>query len=295
MRKSIYFTALGVIIVALLCLSVFIVDERETVIVTQFGKVVKTIDKPGLNFKLPAFIEIVNRFEKRTEIFSTQPIQLLLRDKNPIILTSFVCYKISEPLNYFQSLTNKDIAVQRISDMIISMLGSTLGEYTIENIINTDVSKIKLNEIEAKVLMVCNQKAKSKYGIEVTAFGVQRINYPTIVLDSVYNRMQAEREKEAQKFRAEGMEEFAKIEAGASKEAAQIESEAYKRAESIKGEGDKKAIEIYAKAYGKDPKFFEFIKSLDTYNEILKDKTTLILSTDSELLKYLNYKEKSEK
>ena len=295
MKKNIVFVSVFVAIVGLICLSVFIVDERESVIVTQFGKVVRIIDKPGLYYKLPAFLENVNRFEKRMEVFKTQPIQLLLRDKNPIIFTSYVCYKICDPLNYFQSLTNKEIAIQRISDMTISMLGSTLGEYTIENIINTDPVRIKLNEIEEKVAVVCNQKAKSKYGIEIVSFGIQRINYPTIVLDSVYNRMQAEREKEAQKFRAEGMEEFARIEAGAAKEATQIESEAYKKAEIIKGEGDKKAIEIYAKAYGRDPKFFEFMKSLDVYNDILKEKTTLILSTDSELLKYLNYKEKSEK
>lgn len=295
MRKNIVFTVIALVVICLVFMSAFIVDERESVIVTQFGKVVKIIEKPGLYLKLPAFLENVNRFEKRIEVFRTQPIQLLLRDKNPIIFTSYVCYKISDPLKYFQSLTNKEVAIQRISDMTISMLGSTLGEYTIENIINTNPVEIKLKEIEEKVVTACDLKAKSKYGIEIVSFGVQRINYPTIVLDSVYNRMQAEREKEAQKFRAEGMEEFARIEAGAGKEAAQIEAEAYKKAEIIKGEGDRKALEIYAKAYGKDPKFFEFVKSLDAYNDILKDKTTLILSTDSELFKYLNYKEKNEK
>jgi membrane protease subunit HflC len=295
MKRNMLFVVCSIIIIVLISLSIFIVDEREFVIITQFGRVVRIIEKPGLYFKLPAFLENINRFDKRVEIFKTQPIQLLLRDKNPIILTSFVCYKISDPLTYFQSLTNKDVAIQRLSDMTISTLGSTLGEYTIENIINTDAVKIKLSEIEEKVISVCNQKAKSKYGIEIISFGIQRINYPTIVLESVYNRMQAERDKEAQRYRAEGMEEFTKIEATAAKEAAQIEAEAYKKAEIIKGEGDKKAIEIYTKAYSKDPKFYEFLKSLDVYNEILKEKTTLILSTESDLLKYLNYKEKDEK
>lgn len=283
-----------VVLIAVLCifvlfvLSTYIVDEREFIILTQFGKVVKIIEKPGLYFKLPFFLETVIRFDKRVQIFKSQTIQLLLKDKNPLVLTCYACWKVENPLLFFQSLIDQNIANQKINDMILSSLGSILGDYNLENIINLDVEKIKTEEIETKVLESCNQKSKEKYGIEIKAFGIQRINYPSIVADSIYERMSAEREKEAAKYRAEGLSEFVKIQADTNKEVSRIEAEAYKKAEIIKGEGDKKAEKNYADAYSKDQEFMDFLKSLNTYEEILKEKTTLILSTESDIFKYLN-------
>ncbi len=286
-----------VVIFILLILSVFLilfclftVNEKELVVVTQFGKPVRVIKQAGLYLKMPGFIEKINRLDKRIDIFKTQPIQLLLGDKNPLILTCYVCWRIYDPLLFFQSIITRDICQQKLSDMINSQLGSTFGGYTIDNIINTDAQQVKLQEIETKIMDSSNNKAKEKYGIEILSVGIRRINYPSIVESSVYERMRAEREKEAKKYRAEGEEEATKIRAQTDKEAEIIQAEAYKKAEIISGQGDQRSVKIYAEAYGKDPELFDFLKSLETLKEILKEKTTLILSTDSKLLKYLEYR-----
>jgi len=278
-----------ILLIGLCFSSIFTVSEKEVAIITQFGKPVRSIMNAGLYFKLPGVIQKVNTLDKRVDIFKSQPIQLLLGDKNPIIATCYVCWRIYDPLLFFQSLMDTDIAKQKLSDMVNSQLGSTLGDYTIENIINTDDQYIKLEEIESRIMTNANEKTKDQYGIEIISVGIRRINYPSIVADSVYERMRAEREKEAMKYRAEGKEEAAKIRAQTNKVVAGILSEAYKEAEIIKGKGDKDSIGIYAEAYGKNPELFNFMKSMETLRESLKTSGTLILSTDSEIFKYLDY------
>ena len=129
--------------------------------------------------------------------------------------------------------------------------------------------------------------AEEKYGVEVVRVGFRRLTYPAIVAESVHNRMRAERDKEARKYRAEGREEAAKIEAAADKEVSGILAKAYRRAETIRGEGDRKAGRIYAEAYGKDPEFYEFLRSLELYREALRGRATLVLSTRGELFRHL--------
>ena len=133
-----------VIVITLIVYSSFTVSEKEFVIVTRFGKPVRTLSQAGLYFKLPGFAENVNRLEKRTKVFTTQPIQLLLGDKNPLILTCYVCWKVSDPLTFLQSLTTMEISEQKIGDMVNSLLGSTLGDYTIENIISVKPESVKI-------------------------------------------------------------------------------------------------------------------------------------------------------
>jgi membrane protease subunit HflC len=294
MKTKLTFLIIVVIAFVLVRYSLFIVNEKEFVVVTRFGKLVRTIERAGLYFKRPGFMETVNRIEKRTKVFKTQPIQLLLGDKNPLIITCYICWKVSDPLTFLQSLTSSDIVEQKIGDMVNSLLGSTLGDYTIENIINVQPEMVKLEEIEAGIMAESERKAIEKYGIQIIDVGIRRLAYPEIVTQSVYNRMRAEREKEAKKYLAEGKEEAAKIEAQADKEVAQIIAEANKEAQILQGQGDKEAMGIYADAYGRDADFFEFTKSLEACSEILKKKSTLILSTESEIFKYLKYREEAD-
>lgn len=278
----------------LVYVSSYTVSESEYVILTQFGKPSGAVQEAGLHWKLPGFFETINRFDRRIHIFSTQPIQLMLGDKNPIVLTSFICWRIQDPLLFFQSLANTETATQKLGDMVNSQLGNALGELKITNIINTDSSEIKLEGLESAILQNINTGAMEKYGIEVVQAGISRIAYPTVVADAVYNRMKSEREKEALKYRAEGREEATKIKAKADREVTEILSEAYKQAQILKGQGDQKALEIYSKAYGKDREFFEFTKSMETYKDILGSRSTLVISTDSDMLKYLNNPQAAE-
>ena len=288
MKKWGIFTGALVAAAAVIWLTAFTVGESECAIVTQFGRSVKVITEPGLYWKLPAFLQKVNRLNRRIQVFMTQPIQLLLGDKNPIIFNCYICWKLSEPLLFFQSVSTEEIAHQKLGDMINSQLGGALGGYALDDLINTVPEKVKLEELEAKLMSNANRMASEKYGIEVVRIGIHRMAYPTIVANAVYNRMRAEREKEAMKYRAEGKEEAAKIEAETDRAVSEILAGAYKESEIIKAEGDRKSMKIYADAYGQDEEFFDFIKSLETYQEILRARSTLIFSTDSPLFKYLD-------
>lgn len=276
------------VVLGIVCISSFTVSEREYVILTQFGKPTGTIKTAGFKWKRPGFLETVNRIDRRIHTFTTQPIQLLLGDKNPIVLTTYICWRVQEPLLFFQSLVNTDIATQKLGDMVNSQLANALGDFELGNIINTNSSEVKLNTLEQRILENTNAGAQGKYGIEVVQVGIRRIAYPTVVADAVYNRMRSEREKEALKFRAEGREEATKIKAKADREVTEILAEAYKQAEILKGEGDQKALKIYSDAYGKDKEFFEFTKSMETYKDILSQRSTLVISTDSDIFRYLN-------
>jgi len=285
--KPVSIIGVALVAVATLYLVTFTVSEREYVVVTQFGKPTRTISASGLNWKWPGFLETVNRVDRRIHTFTTQPIQLLLGDKNPIVLTSYVCWRVRDPLLFFQSLVNTEIARQKLGDMVNSQLGSVLGDFSLANIINTAPEQVKLSAIENRILEDTNRKAQSKYGLEIIQVGIRRIAYPTIVADAVYNRMRSEREKEAMKYRAEGREQATKIRAKADREVTEILAEAYKKAQILKGEGDQQALKIYSAAYGKDREFFEFTRSMEVYRDILGEQSTLILSTDTELFRYL--------
>ncbi len=287
MKRKIPVLIVLAVLVLLAGLSIYTVNEKEFAIITRFGDPVRTIDQAGPHRKLPGFLEKVNRLDKRIHVFKTRPLQLLLGDKNPIIMTCYVCWKISRPLAFFQSVTTLDNAQQKLGDMINARLGSVLGDYSLSQIINVDPEKVKLTAIEDRILEECNQQSGEKYGLEVVDVGIRRISYPAIVTEAVYNRMKAEREKEAKKYRAEGGEAAAMIEAEADKEVAKILSEAYKESEITRGEGDSEAIRIYGEAYSQGEDFYDFLGSLEAYKEIFGRKTTLILSTGSELFRYL--------
>ena len=287
--KYFFIIVLGVVLVGgLLFLSLLQVAEKEFVVLTQFGKPSRTIVTSGPHFKRPGFLETVNRIDRRINIFSTQPIQLMLGDKNPIVLTCYVCWRVSKPLLFFQSLVNSAIAIQKLGDMINSQLGNVLGNFILTDIINTDSDKVKISVIEEQILKNANARTVEKYGIEVVQIGMRKISYPVIVTKAVYNRMRSEREKEAMKYRAEGMEAAAKIKAKADREVSDILARAYKQSQILKGEGDRKALKIYSKAYSENLDFYEFTKSMEVYKDILKKDTTFISSTDSDLFRYLN-------
>ncbi len=287
-------TTVAAFLVLALCaglagVSTYAVSQGEYAVLTQFGKPSRTVEEAGLYFKRPGFLETVNRIERRTHVFSTQPIQLMLGDQNPIVLTCYVCWRVRDPLLFFQSVVTVDIAAQKLGDMVNSQLGNTLGDYRLANIISTTPEQVEIAGIEAKVLESTNVKTREKYGIEVVQVGIRRLAYPSIVAEAVYNRMRSEREKEARKYRAEGQEEATMIKARADREVKEILAESYKQAEIRKGEGDRQALKIYAEAYGEDAEFFEFMRSMEVYESILGENSTLVLSTDSELFRYLNH------
>lgn len=289
MRIGRIFAAAALTAAGALYLTAYTVREGEYVIITRFGKPVRIIEDaaPYPRFKLPGFIDRVNRIDKRVIAFRTIPIQLLLGDKNPIIVGCCVAWRVADPLRFFQSLATPENAGQKLSDMVSSQLGNVLGGYTLDNVINTDAKAVKLREMERRITARCAEKARPEYGIEIVGIGFRRVTYPSIVADAVYNRMRSEREKEARKYRAEGAEQAARIEAQTDREVSEIAAQAYREAETIMGEGDRESMRIHTEAYGRNRDFFEFLKSIETCEKALAEKSTLILSTDSEPFRYL--------
>ena len=287
LKSPITIISSGLLVVLLGYFSLFTVAENELVILTRFGKPARIIKDSGLQIKYPGFFENINRFNKRSDLFETQPTQLLLGDKKPIIISCYVLWKIYDPLLFFQAMGQTSNAVQKIGDIVNSKLSMVLSDYTIDNIINTDADNVLLDKIEEQITKTANKNSIQKYGIEIQRTGVQRLAYPSVVINSVYERMRSERIKEADKIKAEGYEAAEKISIEAEKQAHEIKAKAQKEALILKGEGDKQSMEIYTKVYQEGGEFFNFLQSLETYSTILGKDTTLILSTDSELFKYL--------
>ncbi len=286
MRKLAILLTLAVVVTAAWT-SAFTVSEREMAIVSLFGDPKRIVEDAGLEFKAPFGIHQVIRIDRRMNVFETQVIQLMLKDRNPVIVTCYVTWRVSEPLAYYQSLGDRTNAELKLGDLINSEMGTVLGQYNLEDVINTEEGAVRLDEIEQQLVANIADRAASTFGIDVARIGIRRLGYPPIVSKAVFDRMKAEREKEASRHRAEGKEKAATIEAETDREVSEILATAYRDAEVIKGEGDSEAMRIYADAYGQDQEFFLFLRSLEAYEQVLDENSTVVLSTDADLFRYL--------
>ncbi|MGD1968476.1 MAG: protease modulator HflC [Desulfobacterales bacterium] len=286
----------------------YTVDETEQVVVTQFGRIVgEPITDPGLKFKIP-FIQTANYFNKNLLEWDGDPGQIPTLDKTFIWVDAFARWKIVDPVKFFQTVNNRFNAVGKLNDIIdpavrnfitshhlIEAVRSSNRELDTEEVglddsfrktrvyFQVDVGRQKINQ----GILEQAQPKLTPFGIELVDVKIKRINYVEEVRKSVYGRMIAERNQIAEKFRSEGKGEAQKILGEKERDLQEIESEAFKRAQKIKGDADAEATVIYAEAYGKDPEFYSFVQTLEIYRETLGQNSSLILSTDSEFLKYL--------
>ncbi len=261
--------------------TIIVVDETEQVVILQFGKPVKTIKEPGLNFKLPAPIQVLNSFEKRLLEYDVPPEEILSRDKKSLIVDNYVRWRIVDPLLFLQTVRAIPTAKTRLDDIVYSELRQELGNHDMHEII-TEAREI----IMEKVTLASNEET-SKYGIEVIDVRIRRVDLPRENEASIYARMEAERKRQANKFRSEGEEEAQKIRAATDRDKTVLLAEAYKTSQQIRGEGEAEALDIYAVSFSKDPEFYEFIRTLETYEKVIDKKTTLVLPGDSKLFKAL--------
>ena len=271
------------ILIAIVVLStVFTVDETRQVVILQFGEPVKIIKTPGLNFKLPAPLQIAQHFDDRLLEYDVPPEEILSKDKKSLIVDNYVRWRIVDPLLFLQTVQTEPIAKTRIDDIVYSELRRELGTHNMSEII-TESREIIMEKVTRQSAI-----ATKPYGIEVVDVRLKRVDLPQNNEQSIYRRMQAERIRQANKFRSEGEEESQKIKASTDKDKTIILATAYKEAEEVKGEGEAKAVDIYARAFSKDPDFYEFYRTLETYKIILDKKTTLVLPTNSKLFDILN-------
>ena len=298
-----------VVVVAALGLfaSAYVVDETEQVVVTQFGKVIGSPrTAPGLYFRIP-FIQNTNYFPKNLLLWDGDPGQIPTREKTYIWVDAFARWKIIDPIKFFQTVNNTVSAQGRLDDIIDPAIRNFITSYRLIETVRT--SNRKLDTIEEGVdepdkqhLLAFNistgrskimdgvlkqaQPKLNQFGIELVDVKIKRLNYVEQVRKSVYDRMIAERNQIAQKFRSEGEGEARKILGEKERDLKRITSEAYRTAQEIKGKAEAEATQIYADAYGRDPEFFSFMKTMEIYDETMDKESSLILSTDSDFFKY---------
>ena len=272
---------IGVLVVLLGLTSIFVVDEREQVVILQFGKPVRTISEPGLNMKVPFPIQEKIIFDNRLLEYDSPPEEILSKDKKTLIVDNYVRWKIVDPLQFLKTVQAIPTALSRMDDIVYSELRRELGTHDMVEIITDN------REAIMEVVTQASNEATMDYGISVVDVRIRRVDLPTENEESIYARMDAERKRQANKFRSEGEEEAQKIRAATDKDKTIILADAYKEAERVRGEGDAKAVEVYADAYSADPKFYEFVRTLDAYKKVIDDKTTLVLPSDSRLFKLL--------
>ncbi len=289
-RRRYYTVAAALIALLLLRSAVFVVDETSTAIVTQFGRPVRVIETAGLNWKLPQPIQSVRLFDKRLLVYDPKPTEFLTNDKKNIVVDAFVAWRIADPEKFLETVNDREGAEVRMADIVASELGAALGQYPLHALISVDPDLMKVDEIMERVALGCRTTAESSFGIEVVDLRMKRLAFPEQNKQSVFDRMRAERERTAKKYRSEGEEEAIKIRAQADKERQEILAVAYMEAEKVRGEGDAEAMRIYGEAYNTDPGFYEFVRTLESYRKFLDDKTTIVLSSDSDLLKLLDKK-----
>lgn len=299
-----------VILVILLFLSgvVYVVSETQQVIITQFGKPIgKPITTAGLHFKKP-LIQRIQYFEKRLLDWDGDPNQIPTRDKRYIWIDITARWQISDALKFLQSVGTETSAHARLDDIINSATRDAVtNQLLVEAIRNTNriletkekeeeavvvteeaLEKIKVGRqaLEGKIL----ERAKilaPQYGIELVDVRIKRINYVEAVRKKVYERMITERKRAAEQYRSEGQGKQAEIEGQMGKELKQITSQAYRKAQGIRGKADAETTKIYADAYNNDAYFYSFLKTLETYRKTIDEKSTIILTTDSDYYRYL--------
>ena len=266
-------------------LVVFTVDETEFAVVTQFGEPIRAITVPGLQGKLPEPIQSVQFFNKRVLVYNSDQTEFLTGDKKNVVVESYVVWRIADPILYLKSLQDQSRAEARLADVLYSELGTALGRQELTALVNTNVSAMKLPDVLAATTQNVGAQLQ-KYGIQVVDVRLRSLNFPEANKQAVFSRMKAEREQQARRYRSEGAEEAAKIRAEADRQRDVLLAEAYAAAEKLKGGGDAQAIKIYADAFGQDPEFYQFLRTLEAYTKFIDDKTTIVLPPDSPLLKY---------
>lgn len=271
-----------IIVVALGILSqaLFIVNEREQAIVLQFGEHVATIQEPGLKFKLP-FIQNVVYFERRVLLADGSADEYLTLDKKRLLVDHISRWRIEDPLLFYQTVRTEQGALARLNQVIGSRLRQEIARHEF-----IDVIRAQREVIMDTVTREARPLAAS-YGIELLDVRIKRVDLPREVQQSVFERMEAERQRIAMRYRAEGEEVARQIRAEADKERQIILATAEQQAAIIRGQGDAEAVRIYAEAYSRDPDFYGFLRRMEAYEQIVPGGTTFVLGTDSELFKYL--------
>lgn len=296
----------GLVLAFLFLSSVYTIQETEQVILTQFGKPVSgLVSDPGLHFKVP-FIWVVHRFDKRWLEFDGDANEIPTKDKKYIWVDTYARWRISDPLRFYQAVNDERGAQLRLDGVVDGETRNAVASFDLLDLVRSSNREFQATEellgigsaeamakIETgreKIQHIILEKAAAitpEFGVELVDVRFKRINYVDSVQQKVFERMVSERRRIAERSRSEGQGRAAEIRGQKERDVLVSTSLGYKSAQELKGVADAKSTAIYARAYGKDPDFYQFLKSLETLEATLDEKSTVVLTTDSELLKYL--------
>ncbi|MFB3827377.1 MAG: protease modulator HflC [Bryobacteraceae bacterium] len=281
--------ALAAAAALILYLSFYSVRETEFVLVVQFGQPLYTVTDAGLHAKWP--FQTALYFDRRLRVYNPRPSEFLTRDKKNLVVENYVVWRIQDPQRFVQTVGDATAAEMRLHDIIWSGLSAALGTHDLESIVSTSPDKLEAARMLDNLTALTDRAALDQYGITVVDVRIKRLNLPEQNKQSVYARMRAERERIARQYRAEGEEQALSIRADADRQREEILSVAYKQAEKVRGEGDAESTRIYGQAYSRNPRLYKLLRTLEAYKKVLDDKTTAVLSSDSELLRVLTHGE----
>lgn len=258
----------------------FVVREGEQAIVLQFGEPRRVVQDAGLYYKIP-ITERVAYYDKRLLDYDHPDAEVIAGDKKRIVLDTFARYRIVDPLKFLQTVRNERIAAQRLNTLVNGALRNTVGKVSMQDMLSKERAAV-MRDIRERV----NEKA-SEFGIEVWDVRIRRADLPPANSNAIFQRMRSEREREAKEFRAKGQEIAAGIRADANRERTIILAEARKESSTLRGEGDGDSIRIYAEAFGRDPAFFNFYRTMQAYRASLQAEDNLmILTPQSDFLRF---------
>ena len=285
-RLTGWLVAAGVL-VALLSTTLFTVDETERAIVTRFGRPLDGVAGPGLHAKLPWPIDSVVRLDARLLIFDNEPIEMLTADKKNVVLDTFICWRIADPLQFTQTVKTRPEAEARLLDIAAAEMGAAVGKAPMETFISTALGKVEIGALSQRVGAAVDAVARRSFGIEVADLRINGVFLPAQNRASVIDRMRAERARIATKYRSEGEEEALKINGETTVQRDKILAEARAEAEVVRGTGEAQSMRLLSDAYSENPEFYRFLRGLQADEAIIDSKTTLFLETDSPLLRAL--------
>lgn len=266
--------------------ALFTVRETEFALVTQFGKPVRTVTDAGLQIKWP-LVNQVRFYDRRLRVYNPPRSEFLTKDKKNLSIDSYAMWQIADPQTFVQAVGNERAAEMRLHDLVWSGLAATIAGLDLEEIVSVSPDLVKTGKVLDRLAHESGTEALEEYGIRVVDVRLKRLNLPEQNKQSVYARMRAERERIARQYRAEGEEQALRIRAEADRKREEILAKAYKEAETTKGEGDAEAARIYGAAYSRNQSFYKLTRTLETYRKALDKDTTVILSSDSELLRLM--------
>ena len=279
-RRWLWLAGAIALLVAVWNLALFTVPQWMQAMVVQLGEPVRVVQEPGLYWKIP-FIQQVTYFDRRLLDYDAASKDILTVDKQQLSVDNYSRWRIADPLQFYRTVRDERGAQSRLDDIVYSDLRETLGRHTLRDIVSD-----KRDQLMADVTARSAEKAKV-YGIEIVDVRIKRADLPEKNEQTVFGRMRSERERQAKKFRAEGDEEARKIRSESDKQVQILLADATQQAEVIRGEGDANATRIFAEAYGRDPDFYAFQRTLEAYRSALASGTTVILSPKSEFFRFL--------